>query len=129
LYRGSHSNAVDYLETAIAHRYLPSVCGAPALIAEGLRSKDWREVELSLKRFRTVKIASAFADADSMLVLTHFKGHEMAGFGGAIKNLAMGCAPAEGKRDQHSCRFFVKEDRCIACGECVELRAHPALKP
>jgi uncharacterized Fe-S center protein len=67
-----------------------------------------------------VKIASAFLDADSMVVLSHFKGHEMAGFGGAIKNLAMGCAPPVGKREQHAVKFFVKEAKCVACRACIE---------
>jgi len=51
-------------------------------------------------------------------VLSHFKGHEMAGFGGAIKNLAMGCATGAGKRDQHTPRFAVNAETCIGCGEC-----------
>jgi len=133
LYSGSRSNAVDHLETAAAHGYIPSVCGAPAIIADGLRGSAWREVEVNLPRFRSVKIASAFLDADSMVVLSHFKGHEMAGFGGAIKNLAMGCAPPIGKREQHAVKFFIKQAKCVACRACVEncpagAAAIPALK-
>jgi len=56
-----------------------------------------------------------------MFVLSHFKGHEMAGFGGAIKNLAMGCAPAAGKRDQHSPRPQVIEELCQGCGKCAKV--------
>ncbi|MBN2874159.1 MAG: DUF362 domain-containing protein [Spirochaetales bacterium] len=121
LYTGSRSNAVDHLETAIAHGFVPEVCGAPVVIADGLRSDDWREVELpsACTRFKTAKIASGFLAADSMIVLSHVKGHEMAGFGGAIKNLAMGCAPAAGKRDQHCVKFQVHDKKCISCGRCV----------
>jgi uncharacterized Fe-S center protein len=121
LYSGSRHNAVDHLETAALHGYLPPVCGAPCVIADGLKGQDWREVEVALKWHKKVKIASAFLEADSMIVLSHFKGHEMAGFGGAIKNLAMGCAPAAGKKEQHSVRFFVREEKCIACGTCAEV--------
>ena len=121
LYSGSRSNAADHLATAEAHGYLPAVCGAPVLVADGLRGSDWREVEVGLPRLRTVKIASAFLDADAMIVLSHVKGHEMAGFGGAIKNLAMGCAPPVGKREQHAVKFFTREERCVACGRCVEV--------
>jgi uncharacterized Fe-S center protein len=53
-----------------------------------------------------------------MLVLSHFKGHELAGFGGAVKNLAMGCAPRIGKREQHCIRFRVEPKKCVGCGEC-----------
>ncbi len=129
LYTGSRSNGPEHLETAIAHGYDFAVCGAPLVIADGIKSSDFREVEINQKWFSRAKIASAFLDADAMLVISHFKGHEMAGFGGAIKNLAMGCAPALGKREQHSCRFFVKKAKCVGCGLCVELCpvAAPAL--
>jgi len=123
LYSGSRSNAVDHLRTATAHGYLPEVCGAPVLIADGLTSNDWREVPLSeaCTRLGSAKIASGILDADSMIVLSHVKGHEMAGFGGAIKNLAMGCAPFVGKREQHCVKFRVDAKKCVACGRCVEV--------
>jgi len=121
LYSGSRANAVEHLETAAAHGYVESVCGAPVLIADGLRGSDWGEVEVGLPRLKAVKIARAFLDADSMLVLSHVKGHEMAGFGGALKNLAMGCAPPVGKREQHAVKFFVKAAKCVGCGRCVEV--------
>lgn len=121
LYTGSRSNGPDHLETAIAHGFDFSVCGAPVVIADGIKSSDWREVEIGKKWFDRVKIASGFLDADSLVVVSHFKGHEMSGFGGAIKNLAMGCAPAAGKREQHSCKFFVKEAACVGCGTCAEV--------
>ena len=121
LYTGSRSNGPDHLETAVAHGFDFSVCGAPVVIADGIKSGDFREVEIGKKWFERVKIATGFLDADSMVVVSHFKGHEMAGFGGAIKNLAMGCAPAEGKREQHSCKFFVKKAKCVGCGECAKV--------
>ncbi len=123
LYSGSRSNAVDHLRTATAHGYLPEVCGAPVVIADGLRSNDWREVPLSAgcTRLGAARIAGGILDADSMIVLSHVKGHEMAGFGGAIKNLAMGCAPFVGKREQHCVKFRVDEKKCVACGRCAEV--------
>ena len=54
-----------------------------------------------------------------MIVLSHFKGHEVAGFGGAIKNLGMGCASAAGKQAQHTARPLIVEEICIGCGKCV----------
>lgn len=121
LYTGSRSNAVDHLETAIAHGFDFAVCGAPLIIADGLKSNDWREVWIGQKWFKSVKIAGSFADSDSLVVVSHFKGHNQAGFGGAIKNLAMGCAPKAGKRDQHSLRFFVKREKCAGCLGCLEV--------
>jgi len=120
LYSGGRHDAVDHLETAASHGFVPEVCGAPVVIADGLRGTAWREVEVGLPRLKSVKIASAFLDADSMVVISHFKGHEMAGFGGALKNLAMGCAPPVGKREQHAVKFFVNGSRCVACRTCVD---------
>lgn len=121
LYKGSRANSVDHLRTAIEHGFDYAVVNAPLVIADGLKSTEFNEVEIHQKQFKSVKIASAITDADSMLVLSHFKGHEMAGFGGAIKNLAMGCAPVSGKMEQHSARPFVRTDACIGCGRCVEM--------
>lgn len=125
LYSGSRHNAVDHLTTAALHGFVSSVTDAPVIIADGLRSLNYRDAVLPdsagdtiLKRFH---IAGDILDADSMIVMSHFKAHEMAGFGGAIKNLGMGCAPAAGKKDQHSAKQFVRLDKCIGCGICVRI--------
>jgi len=121
LYSGSRHNGVDHLRTAFLHGFGPETSGAPVIIADGLRGNNWKEVAVKLKHFKKVKIASAILEADSLLAVSHFKGHEMAGFGGAIKNLAMGCAPPAGKRDQHSPRFQVSQGPCIGCAECLKV--------
>ncbi|MCR4427974.1 MAG: DUF362 domain-containing protein [Caldiserica bacterium] len=122
LYTGSRSNAVDHLITAIEHGFDYAVVGAPVIIADGLKSKNSVEVEINKKNFKTVKIAGDIFFADSMIVLSHFKGHVEAGFGGAIKNLAMGCAPAAGKQRQHSAmKPQVKKEKCTACKKCFEV--------
>lgn len=121
LYLGQRRNAVDHLTIALEHGFAYATVGAPMLIACGLRGKDAREVEIARKHFRNVKIAGAIRDADSMLVISHFKGHALAGFGGAIKNLAMGCAAPAGKREQHSPRFFIRSKNCVGCGRCLRL--------
>ncbi len=120
LYKGSRANSVDHLITAIEHGFDYSVVGAPLIIADGLKSKAMKDVEINRKHFKTVKIAQDILNADSMIVLSHFKGHELAGFGGAVKNLAMGCAPAVGKMQQHSMRPKVDKKFCIGCGTCVD---------
>lgn len=119
LYKGSRHNAVDHIATAIEHGFGYATVGAPFIVADGLRSTSYETVTIGKKHFETVKIASAIVAAQSMIVLSHFKGHEMAGFGGAIKNLAMGCTPSQGKCDQHASRFMVDEGRCISCGQCI----------
>lgn len=47
-------------------------------------------------------VGAGFADYDSYLILSHFKGHAMAGFGGAIKNISIGLGYSEGKSWIHS---------------------------
>jgi uncharacterized Fe-S center protein len=119
LYLGSRSNAVEHITTAILHGFDFAVAGAPVIIADGLNGNNRAIVKIDKKHFKTVVIAGDIATADSLLVLSHFKGHIVSGFGGAIKNLAMGCAPPEGKRAQHKAQPFVTDERCIGCGKCT----------
>lgn len=119
LYLGSRHNAASHLQTALEHGFSFATVNAPLIIADGLRGGSFSEVAIEGKHFRRVKVADAIVEAHSMIVMSHFKGHELAGFGGSIKNLAMGCAPYRGKRDQHASRLSVNGDLCIACGMCM----------
>ncbi len=127
LYSGSRKNAPDHLETAIAHGFVHSVVNAPVIIADGLTGASAREIPVNLKHFQSVLIGAEIAQADSMIVLSHFKGHPMAGFGGAIKNLAMGCACVAGKRAQHYCHAYSVPDKCIGCRACVKVCPESAI--
>lgn len=118
LYSGSRHDAVNHLMTALEHGFDYTVTGAPLIIADGLRSENFSEIEINKKHFSKVKLARDIVSADSVIVLSHFKGHEMAGFGGAIKNLAMGGATAAGKKAQHGSKMVVNCDKCIGCAQC-----------
>jgi uncharacterized protein len=120
LYYGSRHNSVDHLITAIKNGFAYAVTGAPVVIADGIRGNNWIPINVDLNHFKEVKIAGDIENSDSMLVLSHFKGHGMSGFGGAIKNLAMGCAAAPGKIEQHQPSKPVINDKCTACGTCVD---------
>lgn len=121
LYRGGRKNAVDNILTAYRNGFTPETVGAPVLVADGLRGMDYVKVEGKGTHFKTLKVSSAVYYADAMIVLSHFKGHLLMGFGGAIKNLGMGCASPAGKQSMHSdLRPVVKESACIGCGSCVE---------
>lgn len=121
LYSGSRHNALDHLLTALEHGFDYTVTGAPIIIADGLRSESVAEVRIDKKHFAKVKLAKDIVSADSAIILSHFKGHEMAGFGGAIKNLAMGGAPAVGKKEQHASKIIVDQDKCVGCERCSEV--------
>lgn len=119
LYSGSRTNCVDHIQTAIENGFAYSVVGAPIIIADGLYSKATQDVEINAKHFKEVKIGAEIYNSDSMIVITHFKGHEMAGFGGVLKNLAMGCASAPGKQMQHSdVKPEVDISTCTGCTKC-----------
>lgn len=119
LYSGSRHNSVDHLLTALEHGFDYTVTGAPIIIADGLRSENVAEIPINKKHFTQVKLAKDIVSADSMIVLSHFKGHEMAGFGGAIKNLGMGGAPAVGKKEQHATKLIVDQNTCVGCAKCA----------
>ncbi|MDO5845640.1 MAG: DUF362 domain-containing protein [Methanocorpusculum sp.] len=114
LYLGGRRNAVDHIETAAAHAF-----SCPVIIADGLKGQNYKAVEVYGKHFDTVKVASDIVAADSLVVVSHFKGHEVAGFGGALKNLGMGCAATDGKREQHTTKPYLIPDKCITCGACI----------
>jgi len=123
LYLGERGNAVDYLHLGMANGFSYATIGAPIIIADGLRSADVAEVRVDLKHFQTVKYASAIRQADAMVVLSHFKGHLASGFGGAIKNVAMGLGSRSQKQRMHGDikPKLRKGNLCIACGRCAEI--------
>jgi uncharacterized Fe-S center protein len=121
LYSGGRGNAVDHLASAAQNGFTRVVVGCDVIIADGLRGTEYREIEIGQKHFRSAKIASAVADADVLITLSHFKGHELAGFGGAIKNLGMGCGSRGGKLEMHSAsKPRILEKNCTSCGMCVK---------
>ncbi len=120
LYAGARSDAPHHHTTAIQNGFAYSVVDAPIIIADGLRGRSETPVTINQKRFKKVYIGSEIVQADSLLSVAHFKGHELAGFGGTIKNLAMGCASRRGKLAQHSTVApKVKRKKCTGCGECA----------
>ncbi|MFZ5633241.1 MAG: DUF362 domain-containing protein [Bacillota bacterium] len=119
LYKGSRSDAVNHLQTAIENGFDYAVVNAPLIIADGLSGKDYLSVPVNFKHCQEVKIGSAVVLADALIAVSHFKGHEAAGFGGAIKNVGMGCGSRSGKQIMHSDMLpRVKPEKCKACSRC-----------
>jgi len=128
LYAGTRSDAPHHLTTAIHNGFAYAVVEAPLVIADGLRGKSEMAVAVSGKRFESVYIGREIVAADAFLSVAHFKGHELSGFGGALKNTGMGCASRKGKLAMHSTVSpQVKAENCIACEECVDHCSQKAL--
>lgn len=128
LYVGGRSNAVSHHATAVMNGFSYATIEAPVVIADGLTGKDYVEVEIDGKHFQSVRIASAAVHADSMIALSHFKGHEMTGFGGALKNIGMGLGCRSGKQQMHAdVQPTVDASKCVACGKCVKWCATDAI--
>jgi uncharacterized Fe-S center protein len=128
LYVGKRSEAVDHLTLAVSHGFDYAVAGAPLIIADGLRGQNFVEREVDGKHYKKTAIASEFANADSTVVLSHFKGHELSGIGGAVKNLGMGAAARHGKLSMHSnIAPKIKAKGCVGCSVCYKFCAHGAI--
>lgn len=149
LYTGSRSDAVGHLTTAIHNGFDYSCVECPLVIADGLKGTSGVKVAVDGEVLKETSIAKEIAEADAIVTVTHFKAHELSGFGGSLKNIGMGCATREGKLVQHStvapkinrdickgCKLCldrcsvsaikftgkkasIYEEKCIGCGECI----------
>jgi hypothetical protein len=121
LYAGTRSDTVNHLETAVKNGFAYAVMDAPLVIADGLRGLADVAVKIGGKHFDQAYIGTDIHHADALVSLAHFKGHELSGFGGTLKNLGMGCASRRGKLAMHSTVSpKVIRKRCVGCGECIK---------
>ncbi len=121
LYAGTRSDSVSHIHTAIENGFsYSSMDTTPIIIADGLRGKNTTKVKIDRKNCKYVHIGSEIIDSDALVSVAHFKGHELSGFGGTLKNIGMGCASRKGKLDMHSrVSPKIKRKTCIGCGECA----------
>ena len=127
LYVGSRKNALDHLDTAYVNGFSPLQTGCHVIIGDGLKGTDEAIVPVNGEYVKEAKIGQAIMDADIFISLTHFKGHEMTGFGGALKNIGMGCGSRAGKMEQHcDGKPEVDQELCVGCGACQKICAHDA---
>lgn len=117
LYRGSRTTTEKHLATAKAHGFTQ----IPIIIADGDLGTEYEEIEIKKDYINKCKIGKAYGRYKQFIVMSHFKGHIAAGFGGALKQLAMGFAARSGKLEQHSgISPVVDAEKCISCGICVD---------
>ncbi len=128
LYPGARKEAVSGLTNAVENGFAYAVVGAPLIMCDGLRGHTAVDVPVEGELFRSVSIGAEIVEADAMVVVSHFKCHELTGFGGALKNLGMGCASRSGKLLQHSSVApEVSGELCNGCGLCLDACALGAI--
>lgn len=129
LYPGSRKNALEHLYCAWENGFTPMTAGCPILIGDGLKGTDDIEVPVRGGEYvKNAKIGRAVMDADVIISMTHFKGHEATGFGGALKNLGMGCGSRAGKKEQHNNgKAYVQQEICRGCRRCMRECANDGL--
>ena len=129
LYPGSRKNALEHLYCAWENGFTPMTVGCPILIGDGLKGTDDVEVPVEGGEYVTAaKIGRAVMDADIFISLSHFKGHETTGFGGAIKNIGMGCGSRAGKKEQPSNgKPVIDPEACRGCKRCLKECANDGL--
>ena len=153
LYGGERFKAEKHIALARKHGFNDR----DIVIADGNSGEDAVQVDMQLKHFASCAVARKLAESPQVLVMSHFKGHMLAGFGGAIKQLGMGFAAKGGKMAMHLgvkpqvisflCRgcsacvrrcnenaifkngkkFRIDHDKCIGCGACFSICPHHAV--
>jgi uncharacterized Fe-S center protein len=121
LYKGMRTNSISHLKNAVMNGFGYESMQVPVIIADGLKGQNYVEVAINGEVLSSAKIASDIYYADSLLCVSHFKLHDLAGFGASIKNLGMGCAAKAGKAEQHSDLKPLINMRCVGCGECLKV--------
>lgn len=130
LYKGMKLNAVELIKGAAMNGFTHASMNAPFIVADGLRGGDGIEIQINGEALGSITVASAIVEADSMIVLSHSKGHPASGFGGALKNLGMGCLDREGKITVHEVgKPSIDPEKCVQCGDCVKVCPWGAITP
>lgn len=121
LYSGRRTNAAEHMGLAYDHGFTYEETGLPIVMADGLLGNDEIEVKIPGKMYKKVKIAALIVKAQALIMVSHLTGHLVSGFGGALKNMGMGCASRRGKLAQHStAKPSIRTNKCTGCSECIK---------
>lgn len=110
---------------------IPEAFGCPIYHATGLADEYVYPVKTGVRMLPTIDVAGYLHDADVLINLSHAKGHGQCGFGGAIKNLAMGAVTGRTRGDIHRLMdkaFQWHAERCTHCNKCVDHCEHHAIR-
>ncbi|MHC6203380.1 DUF362 domain-containing protein [Breznakiellaceae bacterium SP9] len=129
LYVGKRNNAINHMNAAFENGYSPLSTGCQNIIADGLKGTDEVDVPVPGGEYcKVAHIGRAVMDADIVVSLSHFKGHENTGWGGALKNIGMGCGSRAGKMAMHNDgKPEVNQEACVGCKACSKNCNHQAI--
>jgi len=121
LYAGDRDTVDKYLKTAKKNGFSADTMGCPIVISDD-------GLEMKSKFFSKVEIAKKMYEANGMVVISHFKVHELTNFGGAIKNIGMGGVTKKGKSTLHAGPHPFAAEGCVGCGTCAAVCPEGAIK-
>jgi len=129
LYVGRRNQGLNHLFAAAENGFTPLSTGCQNIIADGIRGTDDVDVPVNGGQYcKVAHIGRAIMDADIIISLNHFKGHEGTGFGGALKNIGMGSGSRAGKMAMHNDgKPQVNKQACVGCKICARFCAHNAI--
>ncbi len=123
-YPGGRESKEKSLDTAARNGFVEASVNAPVVIADDADDSQTIHIKNLIEgcEMKEIKVPSLLLKPPFLVVLSHVKGHELTGFGGALKNLGMGCVSTETKRAQHRVNMpiFAEERECDGCGKCVD---------
>jgi uncharacterized Fe-S center protein len=122
LYRGARQNRSTHIKLAREHGFSKKEVGASITIIDGERGENFTVVKTNFANVKEAKIAKGLDNFNGIINLAHYKGHFVVGFGGVIKNIAMGLAAKGGKLEMHShTKPLVKQNKCTKCEICLSV--------
>ena len=130
-YPGERDTKQKYLNTAVKNGFAEATVGAPVVITDDEDKQKIIPISNRINdcELEQAKVPSLLLESPCILVVSHVKGHDLTGFGGALKNVGMGCVSSETKRAQHFVNMpqFNNSD-CDGCGKCIESCPTGAIK-
>ena len=129
---GHRKQTEDHKKIAELHGYSELITGAPLKFIDGEEGYDREVVKIDGVHFKEVSVAKNLFDYDKLVIVSHFKGHPQAGFGGALKQLGIGCVAKRNKFLAHFDSLFIvntkKCDLSLCKQECIDACPVNAIK-